>query len=138
MEVEPPKADLTRRKRRWLQFRLQTLLIGVTLFCVVGGYIGWQTRLVRERRALLELIVHDGGGYYYFVGESTCWSLPKGGKLKPEGTHRLSDGNEQAPSLVRQWLGDDFVYVILLPKSVPTTDATRIVQVFPEAHVFSD
>jgi hypothetical protein len=139
MEDQP---NVTRRKpsrfRPLHSFSLRTLLIGVTLLAVACGYVGWQAKFVRERRAMLELIVHDGGGYFYFVGDSTCWSLPYGGKLKPKGTHRLSDGNEQAPSMVRQWLGDDFVYVILLPKSVPSADATRIVQVFPEATVFSD
>ena len=36
---------------RRFQFRLRTLLIGVTLFCiVVGGYIGSQLKVIRERR----------------------------------------------------------------------------------------
>ena len=31
MQSEPSKAELPKRKRRWSQFRLRTLLTGVTL-----------------------------------------------------------------------------------------------------------
>jgi hypothetical protein len=37
MEAELPKADPPKRKRRWYQFSLRTLMIGVTLFCAVLG-----------------------------------------------------------------------------------------------------
>jgi hypothetical protein len=37
MQTEPPKADLPKRKRRWFQFSLRTLLIAVTLLCVYFG-----------------------------------------------------------------------------------------------------
>jgi hypothetical protein len=53
MEAEPPK-----RNRRWFQFSLRSLMIVVTLFCVVvGGYVGWQAKVVRERRAELSRVV---------------------------------------------------------------------------------
>ncbi len=45
---KPPK-----RKRRWFQFSLRTLLIGVTLLAVACAYVGWQAKIVRERRAEL-------------------------------------------------------------------------------------
>ena len=61
MEIEPPQADPPKRKRRRFQFRLRTLLIGVTLFCVVGGYVGHQVQIVHERKRVLEWITaHDG------------------------------------------------------------------------------
>jgi hypothetical protein len=31
MQTEPPTADPPKRKRRWFQFSLRTLMIGVTL-----------------------------------------------------------------------------------------------------------
>ncbi len=37
MEAEPPNADPPKRKRRWFQFSLRTLLIGVTIFSVSCG-----------------------------------------------------------------------------------------------------
>jgi hypothetical protein len=36
---------------RRFQFRLRTLLIGVTLLAVPCAYIGWQLKIVRERQA---------------------------------------------------------------------------------------
>jgi hypothetical protein len=53
MEAEPPKADLPKRKRRWLQFSLRTLMIAVALLAVPLGYVGWQAKIVRERNAYL-------------------------------------------------------------------------------------
>jgi hypothetical protein len=49
MEAEAPKADPPKRKRRWFQFRLRTLMIVVTLFCIAGGWLGNQVRIVWER-----------------------------------------------------------------------------------------
>ena len=48
MDADPPK-----RKRRWFQFSLRTLLIGVTLLAVLSAAVTWviqdRQRLVRER-----------------------------------------------------------------------------------------
>jgi hypothetical protein len=40
--------------RRRFQFRLRTLMIGVTLLAVPCTYVGWQAKIVREREAFLE------------------------------------------------------------------------------------
>ena len=47
MEAEPPKADPPKRKRRWFQFSLRTLMIVVTMFCVISGYVAWHKKIVR-------------------------------------------------------------------------------------------
>jgi hypothetical protein len=62
MQTEPSKADPPKRKRRWFQFSLRTLLIGVTLFAVNAGLwkafgppilVGWvQTIDGREELAI--------------------------------------------------------------------------------------
>jgi hypothetical protein len=58
MPTEPPNAEPPKRNRRWLQFSLRTLLIGVTVFCVVvGGYVGWQAKIVSKRRNELNRVV---------------------------------------------------------------------------------
>ena len=54
MEAEPPKAEPPKRKRRWFQFSLRTLMIVVTLLAIPGGYVGWQAKIVRDRNAMLE------------------------------------------------------------------------------------
>ncbi|HEV3415512.1 MAG TPA: hypothetical protein VG056_01810 [Pirellulales bacterium] len=48
--------------RRRFQFSVRTLLIGVTMFCVVvGGFVGRQASIVRERRAWMKRITDRGG-----------------------------------------------------------------------------
>jgi hypothetical protein len=79
MEAEPPKADPPKRKRRRFQFRLRTLMIVVTLLAVPCGYIGWQARIVRERRDLLasqfvKSSINDGNGSMSWIRRSTVAS----------------------------------------------------------------
>jgi hypothetical protein len=50
METDPSNAEPPKRQRRWFQFRLRTLLIVVTLLAVPCAYVGWQARIVTERR----------------------------------------------------------------------------------------
>jgi hypothetical protein len=40
--------------RRRIQFRLRTLMVVVTLLAVPCGYVGWQAKIVRERKAVAE------------------------------------------------------------------------------------
>jgi hypothetical protein len=47
--------------RRRFQFRLRTLMIVVTIFCVVGGYVGHQVQLVHQRKLLLDWITAHNG-----------------------------------------------------------------------------
>ena len=54
MQTLPAKAEPPKRKRRWFQFSLRTLLIFVALLAVPLAYIGWQSRIVRDGKAKLE------------------------------------------------------------------------------------
>jgi hypothetical protein len=49
MEAEPPKADPPKRKRRWFQFSLRTLMIGVVLWAIGCWLVFDRVRLLRER-----------------------------------------------------------------------------------------
>ncbi len=51
IEAEPLKAEPPKRKRRRFQFRLRTLLIGVTLLAIPCAYIGRQASIVRAQPA---------------------------------------------------------------------------------------
>ncbi len=51
MEAEPPQADPPNRQRRWFQFSLRTLKIGVTLLA----------SLVPSGRVSLATATHGGG-----------------------------------------------------------------------------
>jgi hypothetical protein len=44
------------RIKRWFQFSLRTLMIVITLLAVPLAYVGWQAKIVRERKAMLEFI----------------------------------------------------------------------------------
>ena len=55
MEAEPPKAEPPKRKRRWFQFSLRTLLIVVALLAAMCAYLVHEVRtakeIVEERKA---------------------------------------------------------------------------------------
>jgi hypothetical protein len=56
MQADPPKAEPPKRKRRWFQFHVRTLMIGVTLLAVPMGYVGWHAKIVRERTRAFRLV----------------------------------------------------------------------------------
>jgi hypothetical protein len=97
--------------RRRFQFRLRTLMIGVTVFCVVvGGYVGWQAKIVRERRALLDEINAAGGGEV------------------PDIAHR--------PPWLRRILGDENVGFMVVPYMTDGETMARIFRLFPDVPTF--
>jgi hypothetical protein len=100
--------------RRRFQFRLRTLLIGVTLLAVPLGYIGAQMRIVKERKAWLE--------------SHTQFGL-SGGNFTPS----FADGDpDKAPSLIRRWLGDECRGHVEATRA----DADRAIALFPEATIY--
>jgi hypothetical protein len=54
MQTEPPKADPPKRKRRWFQFSVRTLMIFVTLIATAAWVVADRQRLIRERDDALE------------------------------------------------------------------------------------
>ena len=58
MQAEPLKAEPPKRKRRWFQFSLRTLLIGVTLLAILCPAATWvvrdRQRLIREQEQLIQ------------------------------------------------------------------------------------
>jgi hypothetical protein len=47
--------------RRLFQFSLRTLMIVVTLLAVVCGYVGWQAKIVRNRKLVMNWIATHNG-----------------------------------------------------------------------------
>ena len=109
MQTEPTKAEPPKRTRRWFQFSLRTLLIGVTLFAVPCAYVGWQAAIVRERKSLLEA----GAGSAMFNA-------------------LLDKDSDAAIPTIRRWLGDHFYRLIYVGK---LADIQRYKAAFPEASV---
>jgi hypothetical protein len=52
--IDPPETDLPKRKRRRFQFRLRTLMIGVTLIAVACWVFMDRQRLIAERDHALD------------------------------------------------------------------------------------
>src|SRR5262245_54403796 len=101
-----------------IQFSLRTLLIGVTLFSIPCGYIGWQAKIVRERKAWL---AKSRQQQYHGVGAQS--PNAKGPPPPPE------------VSLVRQWLGDEYWEVIWVDYESGPSATAEAERLFPEATV---
>jgi hypothetical protein len=130
MQTEPPKPDPPKRKRRWYQFSLRTLLIVVTLLAVPLSYVGWQAKIVRERRSVADEITQHGG-FVHWASTITDNSQPKL-VISPRLNIKPPYPNV---SWLRRLLGDDYVLVII---SAGMSDEAynRAEAVFPEAYIF--
>ena len=120
MQTEPSAADPPKGKRRRFQFRLRTLMIGVTLLALPCAYVGWQERIVQERR------------------QTTRWLDSVGGQvLAPSENLIKYSGFVCEVGWVRRLLGDAEVSKVELPKhhNLTETDLARIHRVFPNARI---
>jgi hypothetical protein len=113
MEAEPPKAE-PKRRRRWLQFSLRTLLIVVMLLAVACWYVTGQTKIVKERQSWID-------------------SHPRRTILLSKMRKSADADLSQRPSLIRVWLGDKASSAILAIGSQEAESAARL---FPEAGVW--
>ena len=121
MEAEP------KRKRRWFQFSLRTLLIGVTLSCLPGGYLIYVRGVIAERRAELDRLVALN-----LKGELTL--CMHGDVLLPLGIDP-STYEQASPSRIRRFLGDEPVAVIVFRKQPADAELRRLINIFPEAAI---
>ena len=108
-KAEPPKADPPKRKRRWFQFSLRTLMIGVTVFCLLTGWIRIlnQANVVWERQSLLK--------------RALVWG---------------ADDTDSGVPLVRRLFGDSGVGLVQLDVSASDEELALYRAAFPEASVF--
>jgi hypothetical protein len=117
----PAQADPPKRKRNLFQFRLRTLLIGVALLAVPCAYVGWQAKIVAERKSLLERSDPSNGPI-----------LTYGEVVNGFGDHA---GLVELPPL-REWLGDKAIDRIDLIYDAPPSFAQEVRDAFPEAAIF--
>jgi hypothetical protein len=88
MQTEPPKAEPPKRKRRWFQFSLRSLLIFTAVCAVSAGWLGRRIEQKRIERVAVEAIVRMGGRVAYDYERDSA---------KPRG-----------PEWLRGLLGEDF------------------------------
>jgi hypothetical protein len=93
------------------QFRLQTLLIGVTVLAAVCGYVAWQAKIVKDRRAELQRTVD-----MRIVG---------------------LDGTDEDGVIpwIRRALGDERIATVMMPVGTSPAELDRLHTLFPEAKV---
>jgi hypothetical protein len=152
METEPPTVTAPKRKCRWFQFRLRTLMTGVTLLAMACGFVGWQASVVRERQAMLCRLCDLNGACFTgsdYRAFAPCVWLGWNADRVPsfswdrdpqdlKGVIMVSHAggsNRSVPELpwLRKWLGDDAIIDIYIPDSVGELDVAEIVRAFPES-----
>src|SRR5690348_7256064 len=112
--------------RRWLRFSIRTLLVAVTIFCV---WLGWQWRLVHERRTLRARILEQGGSVY---GDelSLQYRADEVVRMNVNGT----DARVPPIPLLRRVIGDE--RVLLISSGFKSEAELALVRgAFPEAQV---
>jgi len=97
-----------------LPYSLRCLFALITL-CAL--WVGWQTSIVRERQALLNLVQDSGGGAYDLVSTGSASSPPA------------------SISFFRKLIGDRVMGAIMLPESL-SERRDQIARAFPEADVW--
>jgi hypothetical protein len=110
--------DMADQPKRRFQFRLRTLMIVVTLFCVVGGgYIGWQKSKVLARQAWLSAHQQSPASLSGII-----WT-----------SETVINGNPaNSPPIIRRWLGDEAKLMVLVRTDAEQREAAEL---FPEAEI---
>lgn len=115
MDEKPNHAQLKPR-RRWHQFGLRTLLLGVAILGVLCSWVGYQLKTVRAREAWLNAHSQSGSDFTFPVtaiyGEGPFPNL--------------------RPSMVRTWLGDQPHEIIWIFNKSDRAEAAAL---FPESQV---
>jgi hypothetical protein len=94
-------------------------MIVVTLLAVPLGYVGWQAKIVRERKAWLD--AHPQPPFFEFI------RMPA---VVAGGDRNLS------PSHIRVWLGDNSHDCIGVDFSSSIAERREAANLFPEAEVY--
>jgi len=105
-------------RRRRFQFRLRTLLIGVTLFALPCAYVASQLKIVRERSAMRHRLLVEEGDF-----------------LEPPNAKGGHPAN--SPSSLRRLLGDINTPVVSRVQARIDIEDEQVEQMFPEAELSS-
>ena len=111
-------------KRRWFSFSLRTMFVVVTIF---GVWLGWQLKIVRERKAVLAEIKRTEKSQFDddYIGLESEFDPDDRVDLE---SARISFG--------RRLLGDESCLFLALPKSLDPQWIERAEAAFPEAEIW--
>ncbi len=108
MQTEPSKADPPKRKRRWLQFSLRSLLLAVLIVAI--GMAAWivpiKNRAQRQKEAVDAIL--KGGGFVVY-------------DYQEYGERIHEDAKPPGPDWLRKLLGDD-VFTNVIAADVESND----------------
>ena len=124
MQTEPPKADPPKRKRRWYQFSLRTLMIFTMVVAIWAWgtrYVGSQLRIIRDR--------HEAAKTY-----KTISTLEEA--YGPNGVLKTQITNSAPWPL--QWFGEEGYILIVAPNSTSDAEIARLEGLFQEANIRRD
>ena len=97
-----PNAALPKSRRRWHQYNLRTLLIGVTLLCVWFGLIA--TNANRQRRAVETIKRHGGTVAYDYETNAEAFDV-------------RDDAPQPGPAWLRNLIGIDYFATVVVVSS---------------------
>jgi hypothetical protein len=107
--------------RRRFQFRLRTLMIGVTLVAAACACVGSQAKIVRDRRAIVAWILTETQGSCIL---DSVRITERGVRVPPD------------PNWLRRILGDRSFQYIVIPTEELTADRLNTIKAaFPESVV---
>ena len=110
MQTEPPKAEPPKRKRRWFQFSLRTMLIFTVVCAISSAWLGKKIERKRKERDAVAVILKLGGIVMY-----EYQTMPGAPTRQPPG-----------PAWLRSLLGENFFsevdFVALQHLSEPKPD----------------
>jgi hypothetical protein len=124
MDAEPPKADPPKRKRRWFQFSVRTLLIGVTVLSMCCAYFGGSAKVAWERSAMLKRINRVDYGAVVRYGHKEDGPNPP-----------LENKSGSIVSWEHRLFGDEAIAAIFLPLDTEKKHLSEIHAMFPEAKI---
>jgi hypothetical protein len=98
-----------------LQFRLRTLMIGVTVFCVVSGYVAHEAKIASDRAAMLK---------FHIISKAVKDFYPAGWNYQTKST---------GIPMLRLLIGDHEFTEIQFFESTPEEVLDKYRAMFPEA-----
>jgi hypothetical protein len=133
-------------KRRRLQFSLRTLIVLVTIVCVLAGWFGNKVRIVRERSAMLHRIFENSRHWGIVFdqpmgrtsGQNEYGRIGIGVTPQEVMTSLSWPPLQMHPSALEKWLGegDQCIRAIGIPDDADPADVAQVSELFPEVTVY--
>jgi hypothetical protein len=112
MQTDSPKADPPKRKRRWFQYSLRTLLIFTLVCAVASAWLANKMEQKRKERDAVTAIVKSGGHVYYDSDiQGKDWYA------------RMRVAGPRGPEWLRKLLGENFFSDVELVSLIRVKDA---------------